>query len=203
MDIIRYAALKTSRWSNGGGITRVLASSGETNPAWRVSIAEVSKAGPFSEFSGMDRVLTVISGEMVLLRVDGVDHPLEKYRPYKFSGDSDSSASLPTGEILDLNVMTRRGEFKGFTTILELSKKRPHPVFEGQYAVLLEGSAKVAEAAGAARVDAVSTSASESTSAPTVAAEVELGLYDAVVGSAAAPEISGRGFLAVVTIEPV
>ncbi len=151
----------------------------------------------------MDRVLTVISGEMVLLRVDGVDHPLEKYRPYKFSGDSDSSASLPTGEILDLNVMTRRGEFKGFTTILELSKKRPHPVFEGQYAVLLEGSAKVAEAAGAARVDAVSTSASESTSAPTAAAEVELGLYDAVVGSVAAPEISGRGFLAVVTIEPV
>ncbi|MET1016322.1 MAG: HutD family protein, partial [Leifsonia flava] len=69
------------------------------------------------------------------------------------------------------------------------SKKRAHPVFEGQLGVLLQGQATVSPAAsgGAAATE------------PTTLAR-----YDAVVGSdAATPEILGRGFLAVVSIDPV
>jgi len=197
MEIIRYAELKPRPWRNGGGVTREVARFPE--PAgqgaedgswdWRVSFAEMSKAGDFSEFPGMDRVLTVVEGELLLLSVDGAEHPLEKYRPFRFSGDAAAAGALPTGDVRDLNVITRRGAFKGYTSIIELSKKRAHPVFDGQLGILLQGQAAVTPGTA----DGGSAGAEPRT----------LDRYDAVVGSdTASPEILGRGFLAVVSIDP-
>ena len=208
MEIIRYAELKAHPWRNGGGVTREVArhpraSSAQTAAQenawdWRVSIAEVSKAGPFSAFAGMDRVLTVVDGELLLLSVDGAEHPLEKYRPFRFSGDADSAGALPTGDIRDLNVITRNGAFKGYTSIVELSKKRAHPVFEGQFGILLQGQGTVSPGTAGG-----GTPAESSAGAAPEPEGVELNRYDAVVGSeTATPEIVGRGFLAVVSIDP-
>jgi uncharacterized protein len=189
MEIIRFADCKPQPWRNGGGVTRRIA--GHPGAAslqdgawdWRVSIAEVSKAGDFSPFPGMERVLTVVEGELLLLTVDGAEHPLEKYRPFRFPGGAATSCALPTGDVRNLNVITRAGSFKGFTSIIEISKKRAHPLFAGQLGILLQGQA----------------TASDGTDEPEV-----LDRYDAVVGSdSASPEILGRGFLAVVSIDPV
>lgn len=198
MEIIRFSDIRPEPWRNGGGVTREIASHPKAASAqdgawdWRVSIAEVATAGAFSKFPGMERVLTVIDGELLLLTVDGKEHPLEKYRPFRFSGDAESGSALPTGDIRDLNVIARAGAFKGYTSIIELSKKRAHPVFEGQLAVLLEGKASVVDGADP---DDASTPAAEPT---------ELGRYDTVVGSdRRTPEILGRGFLAVISIDRV
>ncbi|TAP41906.1 HutD family protein [Arthrobacter sp. S39] len=206
MEIIRFAELRSEPWRNGGGVTRELASHPQAASAqdgawdWRVSIAELTKAGDFSPFPGMERVLTVVEGELLLLTVDGEEHPLEKYRPFRFSGEAAANGALPTGDIRNLNVITRTGSFKGFTSIIELSKKRAHPVFEGQLAVLLQGQATVSPGA-APEADDGTDGVPEA--AP--AAEPEaLGRYDAVVGSETrSPEILGRGFLAVVSIDRV
>jgi len=210
MEIIRFADIHPEPWRNGGGVTRELASHPKVASAqdgawdWRVSIADVSKAGDFSNFPGMERVITIIDGELLLLTVDGEEHPLEKYRPFRFSGEAASSATLPTGDIRDLNVIARASAFKGYTSIVEISKKRAHPVFEGQLAVLLEGKATVApgtDPEGGASVEDESDGASPATSA---AEPVELNRYDAVVGSdTRSPEISGRGFVAVISIDKV
>jgi len=204
MKIIRYAELKPVPWRNGGGSTRELArfpaaaagrGAEDGNWDWRVSIAEVARAGAFSRFAGMERVLTVVDGELLLLTVDGSEHPLEKYRPFRFSGDADAAGALPTGDIRDLNVITRTGAFKGYTSIIELSKKRAHPVFAGQFGILLQGQATVSEG-GTADADAAGDAGT--------AVPQPLGRYDAVVGSDSdTPEILGRGFLAVVSIDPV
>jgi uncharacterized protein len=194
MEIIRFADLKAEPWRNGGGVTRQIASrpapaspvqdgAGDGGWDWRVSIADVTKAGEFSPFPGMERVLTVIEGELLLLSVDGAEHLMEKYRPFRFPGGAATLSKLPTGDVRNLNVITRAGAFKGFTSIIELSKKRAQPVFEGQLGVLLQGQATVGVGDGD----------------PT-----DLGRYDAVVGSDAdTPNILGRGFLAVVSIDPV
>ncbi len=218
MEIIRYAELRNEPWRNGGGVTRELASHPKAASAqdgawdWRVSIADLSKAGDFSAFPGMERVLTVVDGELLLLTVDGAEHPLEKYRPFRFSGDAAAHGALPTGDIRNLNVITRAGSFKGYTSIIELSKKRAHPVFEGQLAVLLQGQATVspgpavtgqAAAAGPGAAAGPDTAAGGE-AAPAPAEPEALGRYDAVVGSdARSPEILGRGFLAVVSIDRV
>lgn len=230
MEIIRYAELKDHPWRNGGGVTRELASHPAAAPAhgaaaqdgpgavgwdWRVSIAEVTKAGDFSAYPGMDRVLTVVEGELLLLSVDGAEHPLEKYRPFRFSGDAAAAGALPTGDIRNLNVITRRGMFKGYTSIIELSKKRAHPVFEGQLGILLQGQAAVTpgtagsgpgvpsagepagELAGGASAGTAAGSAGTQAAGATTLAR-----YDAVVGSDTdTPEILGRGFLAVVSLD--
>ncbi|MGK3958192.1 HutD family protein [Arthrobacter sp. R4] len=206
MEIIRFAELRNEPWRNGGGVTRELASHPQAASAqdgawdWRVSIAELTKAGDFSPFPGMERVLTVVEGELLLLTVDGAEHPLEKYRPFRFSGEAAAHGALPTGDVRNLNVITRTDSFKGFTSIIELSKKRAHPVFEGQLAVLLQGSATVSPGA-ADEADGGTEGPAEAAPAPEPEA---LNRYDAVVGSdIRSPEILGRGFLAVVSIDRV
>ena len=238
MEIIRYAELKAHPWRNGGGVSRELASHPAAAPTqaapaqdspgapgwdWRVSIAELSVAGEFSAYPGMDRVLTVVEGELLLLSVDGAEHPLEKNRPFRFSGDAAASGALPTGDIRDLNVITRQGVFKGYTSIIELSKKRAHPVFEGQLGILLQGQAAVTAGNAGADLEAPSgagpapetasgspsggeTAAGTAEGSPETAAPAPttLARYDAVVGSDTdTPEILGRGFLAVVSIDRV
>ncbi len=207
MDIIRYASLKSAPWANGGGITRQIAAGPSTGAEWdwRLSIAEVAKAGPFSAMPGFDRIITIIDGELIALTVDGAEQALEKFRPFRFSGDASTSATLPTGVLKDLNLITRRGAFKGYATIVELSKKRPHPVFADQFAVLLQGSATVSPASPASADsadDGGTSSAAPAASVPPTSAPEALGKFDTVVGDGDAPEISGRGFLAILSIDP-
>jgi environmental stress-induced protein Ves len=140
----------------------------------------------------MERVLTVVEGELLLLAVDGTEHPLEKDRPFRFPGGAASSSALPTGDVRNLNVIAREGAFKAYTSIVELSKKRAHPVFEGQLGILLQGQAAVSPGNAGQH-----SGGQDSTPVP-------LGRYDSVVGSDShTPEILGRGFLAVVSIDPV
>ena len=219
MQIIRFADLKAEPWRNGGGVTRQLASrpsaaGGEDGQDgswdWRVSIADVTRAGDFSPYPGMERLLTVIEGDLLLLTVGGTEHPVEKYRPFRFDGGVATAGALPTGDIRNLNVIARAGAYKAYTSIIELSKKRAHPVFDGQLAVLLQGSATVSPGAAAADegpADEDGSAADEDGSdngaeAPPAAEPEALGRYDAVVGSdVRSPEILGRGFLAVVSVD--
>jgi environmental stress-induced protein Ves len=169
--VIRHADLPAA--SVQGRRERLLA--GDDSVAIR--FVDITRAGSWNELPGWDRICTVISGELLLLEIDGVPRPVEPFRPFRFSADTAAGVKLPTGDVVVLEVATRRNAAKGYATVLELSKKRPHPVFSGQLAVLLQGTASV----GGDTVERL----------------------DAVSGAEPAPEISGRGFLAVISIEPV
>ena len=58
-------------WKNGGGVTREIvcypAGADIQSFEWRMSIAEVARDGPFSDFSGIDRVITLLSGNGIRL----------------------------------------------------------------------------------------------------------------------------------------
>jgi uncharacterized protein len=81
---------------------------------WRVSIARVASDGPFSEFTGVDRTLAVLEGYGLSLTIgDAAPVMLERNsEPMPFPGDRPTSARLLAGEIVDLNVMTRRGRLE-------------------------------------------------------------------------------------------
>jgi environmental stress-induced protein Ves len=109
------AALRVPRpWKNGGGLTREVAA----HPAgsdladfdWRVSIAEISAAGPFSAFPGIDRRMAVLAGRLSL--AIGAAPALElapDLPPLEFAGEAVVFAVPLAGPVTDLNVMTRRG----------------------------------------------------------------------------------------------
>lgn len=104
-------------WKNGKGETVEIAVSppGATvdDFDWRISMATVAEGGPFSVFDGIDRTLSVLTGEGITLSVAG-QAPATLRRetpPYAFPADRETSATLVSGPITDLNVMTRRGFF--------------------------------------------------------------------------------------------
>ncbi len=117
MRILRSADHKRMPWKNGKGETVEIAvsPSGATvdNFDWRVSMATVAEDGPFSVFDGIDRTLSVLSGEGITLSVAG--HAPATLRcetpPYGFPADRETGATLVSGPITDLNVMTLRGSF--------------------------------------------------------------------------------------------
>jgi uncharacterized protein len=79
---------------------------------WRISMAEVRDAGPFSVFPNVDRHLAVLEGHLLLdVHGRGVTALTPDSPVLRFPGDLAASASLPFGPVTDLNVMTRRGEF--------------------------------------------------------------------------------------------
>ncbi|QRM28057.1 HutD family protein [Microvirga sp. VF16] len=122
--IIRNADLVRVPWKNGGGTTAEVAAFPEGSSfetfGWRISMADVASDGPFSAFPGIDRTLIVVEGEGIELDVEGIAYPLDKTSPkLSFSGDDITTGRLLSGAIRDLNVMTRRGEFRQRTRFVE------------------------------------------------------------------------------------
>ncbi|MEJ5081732.1 MULTISPECIES: HutD/Ves family protein [unclassified Ochrobactrum] len=116
MRILRSADHKRMPWKNGGGVTVEIAIYPENasvdNFDWRISTATVANDGPFSVFTGIDRTLSVLEGNGIVLDVEGVETTLTRETaPFAFGADASSSARLIEGPITDLNVMTRRRNF--------------------------------------------------------------------------------------------
>lgn len=106
MRIIRQSELVETPWKNGGGITRDIAT--ETHAGtllWRLSMADVSIDGPFSNFVGLTRVLTVIRGEGLILRGPDGDFRADHAVPVVFDGGAPIVAELTKGPLRDFNLM--------------------------------------------------------------------------------------------------
>lgn len=115
MRILRAADYRVMPWKNGGGTTTEIAVSpdgaGLDDFDWRVSMARVETSGPFSSFAGIDRTLSVLEGEGIVLDIAGqaLARLTADSAPLAFPGDVPTGAELIDGPITDLNVMTRRG----------------------------------------------------------------------------------------------
>ncbi|QIE45023.1 HutD family protein [Pseudohalocynthiibacter aestuariivivens] len=106
MEILRHTDLIDVPWKNGGGITREIATATlGSRTAWRLSRADVAQDGPFSDFSGVVRILTVVSGGGVdLEHATGVLNA-SLWSPVRFDGALKVFARLTDGPLTDLNLM--------------------------------------------------------------------------------------------------
>ena len=116
MQILGHSGYKRMPWKNGLGVTEeVMAHPPGSDIAsfgWRLSIAHVGADGPFSVFTGIDRTIVLLNGDGLLL--DLPDQTIEldrKGEPFAFSGDLEISSRNMGGPTIDLNIMTRRGQF--------------------------------------------------------------------------------------------
>ncbi|ENX33750.1 hypothetical protein F889_02413 [Acinetobacter colistiniresistens] len=95
-------------WKNGAGYTVELArSDGDSLDAfdWRISMADVKTSGDFSKFNGMQRILTVLEGAGIILKIDDDSEHLKTLQSAQFSGDSTTSCELSDGPIRDFNLI--------------------------------------------------------------------------------------------------
>jgi len=99
-------------WRNGLGTTVELLRQdlpGETGFAWRLSMADVTEDGEFSNFSGYDRTLLLLEGNGLTLDCGGARHRLEQpLQAARFRGEDATVATLHDGPVKDFNVMTSR-----------------------------------------------------------------------------------------------
>ena len=100
------------RWKNGLGWTREILRWPDDRDDWdwRLSIAEVDQAGPFSAFEGCERELVLLSGQG--MRLDFADGESVELSPphgrHRFSGERALSAELLDGPTQDYNLIWRR-----------------------------------------------------------------------------------------------
>lgn len=113
-----YEQLPVSRWRNGGGETREIISypPGAAEFSWRASIATISTDGPFSPFPGIDRVITLLHGDSVLLRSEQAEQRLLPHQPWAFPGEWAIDASI-SGSCQDFNIMTRRDSWRSAVSV--------------------------------------------------------------------------------------
>ena len=109
---------RRTRWKNGGGETSEIAvfpaAAGLDEFAWRVSIADVERDGPFSAFTGVDRSIVLLAGNG--LRLTGNGRSLDvcvPFEPVDFAGDVAMHGALLGGPSRDFNLMVRRGMVRG------------------------------------------------------------------------------------------
>ncbi|SNT73900.1 HutD family protein [Paracoccus seriniphilus] len=106
MQILKHSELVETPWKNGGGITRHIARGmGATKAAWTISRADVAGDGPFSDFSGMMRVLTVVSDGVMALESPVGTLRAEPWKPLHFDGGWQIHSRLLDGPLTDLNLM--------------------------------------------------------------------------------------------------
>jgi hypothetical protein len=116
IQVLRACDRAMTPWKNGGGVTRQIAvfpdDAGMADFDWRVSLALVTAAGPFSAFPGVDRLMLVMEGRLEL-EMPGAD-PMTVVAggpAAEFPGDAPVSARKPVSPVADVNVMIRRGRF--------------------------------------------------------------------------------------------
>jgi hypothetical protein len=144
LTLLRAADRAPQPWKNGGGLTWPVAVSpqgaGLDGFDWRLSLALVESGGPFSAFSGVDRLMLVLDGRLEL-DIAGNDRLLldEAGEAASFPGDAEVTAALPDGPAADLNLMVRRGRFTG-----ALERRR----VQGQAAIICQDTTFVLSKAG-------------------------------------------------------
>jgi uncharacterized protein len=113
ITVLRAADRIALPWKNGGGVTREVViwppGADLENFDWRVSIAEVREAGPFSRFENIDRTLMILGGRLMLTFAERETELGPDSAPCIFPGDASCFGTPVDGSVTDLNVMTRRG----------------------------------------------------------------------------------------------
>ena len=107
-------------WKNGGGITHEIARADDADGlVWRLSIAEVASDGPFSAFTGLSRILTVIEGAGLYLHHATGTLPALPLRPIAFSGDLPITSQMIDGRIRDFNVIFNAAKVQAAVTVFK------------------------------------------------------------------------------------
>jgi hypothetical protein len=104
--------LLATPWKNGGGITHeaIRVPAGSKPFLWRVSIARIDAAGPFSDFAGYNRTMVLLRGDGMALHFANGEHKVLRQIGdlAEFDGALPAHCELLGGSCLDLNLMAAK-----------------------------------------------------------------------------------------------
>ncbi|QEW23257.1 Various environmental stresses-induced protein (plasmid) [Paracoccaceae bacterium] len=160
-------------WRNGGGETAEIAvrPGAGSDFLWRLSLATITRSGPFSTFPGVSRLFTLVEGGPVSIRVgDAGSAEVAVGDGLKFPGDAPVRADLAGGPAMALNIMYRPEATRA--TIRRLSCIGPtriqHEAATGESFLFLGGACRVEGGDVALETEAGDTLADVSGAGPLV-----------------------------------
>ena len=126
-----WLALPPEPWKNGGGVTRTVSVDAvQQPPRWRVSVADMDHAGPYSRYPGYDRVSVVLTGGGVALRAGDASVCLMPGVATAFTGDAAFDCRLTDGPVRVLNLFVLRGAARASVMCIS-APQDPNPALDG------------------------------------------------------------------------
>ena len=121
LDPARYI---TTPWRNGGGVTVDIAVvADKEGDVWRFGRTPIVAPGPFSDYSGFDRlqVLVACSG-LVLQTPDGEIDVRQPFRPVRFAGETPIVTRLEAGPVEVVNLIGDRAKVRLDMKVLDAGR---------------------------------------------------------------------------------
>lgn len=103
LDPARY--LRTP-WKNGGGVTTDIAFEGDV---WRFGRTPITAPGPFSDYTGFDRLQVLVAGSGLVLQTPSGEIDVRRpFQPVRFAGETPIVSELECGPVEVVNLMGDR-----------------------------------------------------------------------------------------------
>jgi uncharacterized protein len=107
LEPIQY---RRTPWKNGGGTTVDIATEDDV---WRFSRTPIAEPGPFSDYSGFDRIQMLIAGRGLVLETPGGEIDVRTpFRPVRFAGETPIVSRLEGGPVEVVNLIGSRAAVK-------------------------------------------------------------------------------------------
>ena len=108
--LLTPAQYRAIPWKNGGGTSTDIATDSATGgEVWRFGRTPIPVAGPFSDYTGYDRVQGVIGGRGLVL--DGPEGEIDLRTPFRivrYRGELPLTSRLEAGAVVVVNLIGRR-----------------------------------------------------------------------------------------------
>ena len=109
-------------WKNGGGVMTDIAFDGDV---WRFSRTPITVAGPFSDYTGFDRLQVVVAGRGLVLQTPAGEIDVRQpFRPVRFAGETPIVSRLESGPVEVVNLLGDRSRVSVDLAVLEAGRTR-------------------------------------------------------------------------------
>jgi environmental stress-induced protein Ves len=149
-------------WKNGGGFTVDIALDEDTGgDVWRFSRTPITVAGPFSDYTGFDRLQVLVAGSGLVLQTPAGEIDVRQpFRPVRFAGETSIVSRLEFGPVEVVNLLGDRSQVRLDLAVLEAGQTRDlgpglHIAYcpGGRARLLIDGQAYDLEADGGLRIE--------------------------------------------------
>ncbi len=115
--LLTPADYRRTPWKNGGGVTTDIAEHGEV---WRFGRTPITAPGPFSDYTGYERLQVLVAGRgLVLQTPDGEIDMRLPFKPVRFRGETAIMSRLEAGPVEVVNLIGKRSEVAIDLVVLE------------------------------------------------------------------------------------
>lgn len=148
-------------WKNGGGTTIDIAEEGDT---WRFGRTPITAPGPFSDYSGFDRLQVLVAGSGLMLQTpDGEIDVRTPFKPVRFAGETPIVSRLESGPVEVVNLIGDRAKVRLDLQVLHAGATLArstgmHLAYaaDGPVALTIDGKPQPLAAGQTLRIDAAS-----------------------------------------------